>query len=282
MIPDRVIEILRRCEKDQTACFPPTEIFNEGWMLRLVLDAIQSCGIEDHPLRFLSGSRWFSEALLISQFRPRSRADPLGEGFTNADGVIGHFKFQPSTKAGLELTPDCCQFVVVEAKMFSNLSAGTKNAPAFNQAARNVACMAAALSNSTRRLTEIESIGFLVLAPSLERRRQRGTNLESCVTADTIRSAVEQRIVRYEEMSREESKTLREWQAGYFLPLVDRLVHEQRLAVLSWEGCIEAVAAKDRIRAGELQSFYGLCLRYASTSSANPENPASMHAESVE
>lgn len=37
---DTVLGLLRRCESEAPP-FPPTELFNETWMLRLVLDALQ-------------------------------------------------------------------------------------------------------------------------------------------------------------------------------------------------------------------------------------------------
>src|SRR5579863_7223554 len=77
MIPDRLLKILRSCEDVRTSHFPPTEVFNEGWMLRLVLDAVQTLELDDSPFRFLDGSAWYSEALLSSPFRPRSRGDKL-------------------------------------------------------------------------------------------------------------------------------------------------------------------------------------------------------------
>jgi hypothetical protein len=43
-----------------------------------------------------------------------------------------------SLKAGLGLNAGSFQFVVIEAKMFSNLSRGAKNALEYDQAARNV------------------------------------------------------------------------------------------------------------------------------------------------
>lgn len=104
MIPNRLVEILLSCDTNANARFPPTEVFNEGWMLRLLLDALQSRDISDHPFLFLPGSKWYSEARLASPFHPRSNADSLGEGFTHADGVIGPFDFRASTRAGLELT----------------------------------------------------------------------------------------------------------------------------------------------------------------------------------
>lgn len=266
MIPDRLLQILRTCESAETARFPPTEIFNEGWMLRLVLDAVQTLNIRNHPLAFCDGAAWYSEARLSSPFRPRARADRLGEGFTNADAVIGHFEFRVETKAGLRLLPGAKQFVVVEAKMFSNLSAGTKNAPTYNQAARNVACMAEAIFHSGRTVGEFDDLGFFILAPAPKRRRDE--KLEVLVNPDTIRQAVIDRIAMYELQPRPEAEALREWEAAVFLPLLDRLARTQRIRVLTWEDSIEAIRDVDPAMGEELGRFYSRCLEFA---------PASVH-----
>jgi len=262
-IPERLFRILRSCEDQSTSHFPATEVFNEGWMLRLVLDAMQTLNARSHALRFLSGSRWYSEARLGSPFRPRIRKDPLGEGSTNADGVIGHFEMRRSSKAGIELKPDGRQFVVVEAKMFSNLSSRTTYAPGYNQAARNVACMAEALAQSRIPLADFESVGFVLIAPELDKRCHRDSNLETCLTADSIRSAVDQRIAAYEAQSRREAPKLREWERNHFLPLVSRLEEEKSLEVLSWEQLIDAVKAANRECGDELFEFYQQCLTFA-------------------
>lgn len=263
VIPNRLLNILRSCENDATSHFPPTEIYNEGWMLRLVLDAVQTLDLHDHPLQFLQDARWYAEAQLISPFRPRSRTDKLAEAFTHADGVIGHFDFSPSTKAGLELRADAKQFVVIEAKMFSNLSAGTKNAPLYDQAARNVACMAEAIFRSGKSVIDLERLGFFVLAPVVDKRRHRSSNLEALIDPNSIRRAVTNRIKSYESASRSEAAHLRDWEQTSFLPLVERLTRSQCLAVLSWEDCIEAIRSADRDVGDELNRFYERCLTYA-------------------
>jgi hypothetical protein len=58
------------------------------------------------------------------------------------------------------------QFVVIEAKMFSNLSRGTKNALEYDQAARNVACMAHTIAKSGIQVDDLKSVGFFVIAPA--------------------------------------------------------------------------------------------------------------------
>ena len=262
-IPDRLFQILRTVEEGGFARFPPTEVFNEGWMLRLVLDAFESLEIRAHPLSFELGSRWFSEARLESPFRPRMRADNLGEGPTNADAVIAKLGLRSSMRAGLSLSSDSGQFVVVEAKMFSNLSAGTKNAPNYNQAARNVACMAEAIAKSGRTLSEFASVGFYVLAPCIEIRAGRASNLEASMKVDAIKMAIRERIASYEALSRPEVAELQNWEAQYLLPLVDRLCEGRALSVLSWEDCIESIAATDAKMGAELASFYKRCLAFA-------------------
>jgi hypothetical protein len=263
MIPERLFRILRSCESNDASHFPATEVFNEGWMLRLILDAVQTLSITDHPLHFLNGAKWYSEALLSSPFRPRSKQDSLGEGFTNADAVIGHFDFRASTRSGLTLPSYARQFIVVEAKMFSNLSSGTKNALGYNQAARNVACMAAAIAQIGRAPADLGSIGFFVLAPALDRRRHHDTNLEASLDPNSIRSAVRQRITAYEAQSRPEAAELRVWEAKSFLPLVEHLAFVQRLAVLSWETCIESIRIAHPAAGDELHQFYERCLTFA-------------------
>lgn len=262
MIPDRLLELLRTSENTETSRFPPTEVFNEGWMLRLTLDAVQRLGLTGHPFSFHAQATWFSEALLSSPFRPRQRPDDLAEGFTNADAVIGHFVFRPDTATGLRLLPDGRQFVVIEAKMFSNLSTRTTNAPAYDQAARNVACMAETIRQSGKKVSEFDDLGFLVVAPAREQRGRPDTNLEACMDPGSIKSAVRRRISRYEAKSRPEAKELKEWEESVFLPLVDRLVEMRRLAVLSWEDCFEAIAKVDTKAGRELGQFYRRCLEF--------------------
>ncbi len=262
MIPDRMLRILRTSEIPATARFPPTEVFNEGWMLRLVLDAVEGAPTEASPLRFRHGASWYSEALLASPFAAQQRADALAEGFTNADGVIGQFAFRPTTRAGLELAPDATQFVVVEAKMFSNLSSGTKNAPTYNQAARNVACMAHALARIGRRPESFASLGFFVAAPMASKRRPGVSNLEASLEPDNIRAAVLQRIGSYEAANRREALSLRSWEAEYFLPLVQVLANGGNLKVLTWESCIETIGAADQHAGEELSRFYERCLSF--------------------
>ncbi len=115
---DSIGRLLRGAEGEDRP-FPPTLLFEEGWMLRLVLQWFSESDTTGHDLSFAPGARWFSEARLASAFLPRYRGDKLAEGYTHADGVIGHFQIGENTQAELTLKSDAQQFIVVEAKMFS-------------------------------------------------------------------------------------------------------------------------------------------------------------------
>ena len=62
--------------------FPPTTLYNEGWLLRLVVDRFSKSGVINHPLSFPKGGHWFSEARIPSAFFPKFRGDPLAEAHT--------------------------------------------------------------------------------------------------------------------------------------------------------------------------------------------------------
>lgn len=126
-----IVEILSRCGTE-AAVLPPTQLYNEGWLLRLVLDRLAQSKQGDHPPSLEPGAIWYSEALLPSRFLPTRRGDTLAESFTHADGVVGHFRVRSGLRGDVELLPQPAQFMVIEAKLGSSLSAGTKNAPAYD------------------------------------------------------------------------------------------------------------------------------------------------------
>jgi hypothetical protein len=102
-------DILSRCGSDSSV-LPPTELFNGGWMLRLVLDWFDRDRQLEHALSFAPDARWYSEALLPSRFLPESRPDPRAESFTHADGVIGHLTVASGDRGDARLLPDAMQF----------------------------------------------------------------------------------------------------------------------------------------------------------------------------
>jgi len=161
---ERIATLFERCGGPEKN-FPPTDLYNEGWMLRLVLDWLSFNPGIDHDLAFATTDKWYSEALIPSAFLPRVRGDKLAESWTHADGVIGDFVIGANREGDLSLAEGASRILVTEAKMFSKLSSGVKNASYFNQAARNVACIAEVICRAQISPSSLEKIGFFVIAP---------------------------------------------------------------------------------------------------------------------
>lgn len=242
----RIHEMLEASDTEAPV-FPPTIIYNEGWMLRIIL-SLQFDGVGCLPFTVRPSSRWYSEALLASPFLPRKRGDPLAESHTHVDGVIGHIDFRPETKAGLTLTPSATQFVVTEAKMFSHLSKGTTHAPYYDQAARNVGCIAWVISQSGRSVEDFESLGFYVLAP--QEQIDAGVFSEQ-VQKSSIREKVSRRVSAYSKDT-EKYDELQTWMKTFFLPTLQQI----DIRCLSWESTIDAIDD------ASIRTFYNRCLKF--------------------
>jgi hypothetical protein len=90
-----------------------TELFNESWMLRLVLywfNKHENRGkhFHDMPISMNSSSCWFSEGRLESKFQD--------EQYTRADGIYGNIKIGGKGNSDVRLDNECKQFIVTEAK----------------------------------------------------------------------------------------------------------------------------------------------------------------------
>jgi hypothetical protein len=228
--------------------FRPTEIYNEGWLLRALLHTASQLDDHTSPLSFAPGATWFSEALLPTAFKAQHRGDPLAETRTSADGVIGHILVGEKGKTDLVLRPAAEQFVVVEAKIGSSLSSGTRNAPYFDQAARTVACMAESLRRADRRPSDVDRLSFIMLAP--QSAIDAGTFAEEMDPA-SIRSKVERRVSEYEG-------TLDEWYSRWFEPTMAEI----DLLSLSWEAAISWLGDSDGAAGAALADFYRRCLDF--------------------
>lgn len=243
---DLITDLLRRAHTDDAA-FPATTLYEEGWLLRLVLAATAKVG-GGAPLAFEPGARWYSEARLYSPFAPVRRGDGVGETHTHADAVVGHFRIAPGTKTGFQLLPSATQFIAVEAKIFSGLAKRVTNAPEYDQAARYVACMAHCLATAKVPLTQLTSLAFLVLVPA----SRRSARLDGMLDKEAVRKRVAARVARMQEHRPE----LRDWMAQHFDPVLDRLV----VKPLSWEDVIGGIAAVDAQLGSDIREFYARTL----------------------
>jgi len=242
-----ISDLLKRCETDDNV-FPPTDLYNEGWLLRVILDWFSKQDPSDHELSFSGGCKWFSEARLPTQFKATSRKDPLYETWTHADGVIGHIIVGGVGKTDTSLAKYATHLVVTEAKMFSRLSAGVKNASYFNQAARYAACIAELLYGANRKPAGLKRLGFYLLAPA----ETIGYGwFKRPLDKTDIRQRVEKRVQAYEG---EKNQWFEEW----FLPVLDHM----EIQSLSWESILEYISTVDPEYTTSLQDFYKKCLSF--------------------
>lgn len=244
---DRIRKLLESCTTEAPS-FPPTLIYNEGWLLRLVLDWFFTHSVPNNPLEFRSNAMWFSEALLPSAFLARFRGDPLAESWTHADGVIGHFMIGKDRKTDLSLLEDAKQLVILEAKMYSGLSSGVSNAKYYDQAARNVACVAEVLHRAMAFPRSLSDIGFYVLAPLSQ--IEKGV-FTKAINRESIKNKVEKRVRDY-------SGTKDQWYSDWFLPTFQQI----EIKDISWEEIIETIRDQEPETANSLESFYELCIKF--------------------
>ena len=228
--------------------FRPTEIFNESWLVKLVLHQASQIQNHEFPLSFEDQATWFSEALLPTAFKARYRGDILSESRTNADGVIGHIVIGAQQKADLELTPEATQLSVVEAKINSPLAHGVTNAKYFDQAARNVACIAEVVSQAGRDPSSFDRLDFIVLAPQAS--IDNGT-FQSEISPSSIQEKVEKRVEAYEG-------SLDIWYEESFIPTMKKIsIYE-----LSWEASLAWIYEHKPEIEDSFQDFYQHCLRF--------------------
>mgnify|MGYP005851033369 CR=1 FL=1 len=240
----------------QNPTFRPTEIYNEGWLLRILLNEYSKLESRDGLLKFSKGATWYSEAMLPTKFKARPKKeighkDTLAESRTNADGVIGHIEVGNKGKADLELAKNAKQFVVIEAKMNSKLSKGISNSKEYNQAARTVACMAETIRlNKEVNLRDIENLAFIVLAP---RGKIKDGDFSDEMEIESIKNKVKDRVEEYK--GNKNSKYYTEWYYSCFSPLIDKI----KIHKLSWETAIEKLPDVSKEK---LNQFYQLCFKY--------------------
>lgn len=145
------------------------------------------------------------------------------------------------------LMPDR-SFAVVEAKMFSGLSNGTTRASAYNQAARNVACMAEALRRAEVSAEDIPTLGFFVLAP---REQIDAGVFAGLLDKGSLKSVVEERTATYDP-----PKT--DWFVDFFLPTLDAI----RVSALAWEDVVDVIKSVDPPFGDHIETFYQHCLLF--------------------
>ena len=221
--------------------FPETLIFNEGWLLRCVLNAWleESGGSRFGFLPFPPGATCYSEGQLYTPFEHGS----LYERNTHVDGIVGGFSI-PDTKSGIVLEPHFQYIAAFEAKIFGPISRGVKNAPDYDQVSRTAAC----LINSILRAGEKHDYRAHLVVVYAEKNKYI---CRSDFGDEYIESTIANRLQPF-AVAHDRSSAIDRFSAGW-REVLERL----RVHFLTWE---EVVAD---LEDDKLSRFYDLCLEFA-------------------
>lgn len=132
-----IIDIIKSIDSNSSN-INPTQIYNEGWMTRLLMIQSIKEKIVFKGINFTEEFNWTSEALVSSPFISTKQNR---EGYTHADIVFGDFKVNFKESGKITILDDAKIFGIIEAKMKSGLSKETKNFKNYNQASRSLLCI---------------------------------------------------------------------------------------------------------------------------------------------
>ena len=234
-----------------------TELYNEGWMLRLVLFWFHKnpqCSYND-KISMKQGVHWFSEGRLESPFKKdKELGIKKDEGYTQADGVYGNIEIGDKGDSDIKLAKNCKQFIVTEAKIYSKFSKRITHIKKYDQAARNIACMYQIVENyrnSDQTNQEIEDIAFYTLLPQSQIEDER--TFTEYTSVEHILETIENRIKPYNGKMKE----WKEW-FDYFSDFLNKI----KIELISWEEIRDFIISKDKEYGIMLSDFYNKCLKY--------------------
>jgi hypothetical protein len=212
----------------------PTIIYNEGWMIRLLViqSMIEKLKIKGIDFGKLAAKNWSSEALITSPF---VETKENREGYTHADIILGDFNVNYNERGEVKLDEFPEILGIIEAKMGSNLSQGTTNAKNYNQASRNICC----LSYLTKNKPDCK-IFFVIAAPQ---KTIENYNIKDQIKIKKIKDQIEDRF----KHSNEE-----------YLSEIRKQVEECKILIISYEDWIKEI--KDNEIKTRLEDFYNSCL----------------------
>lgn len=231
---DKVFESIINCEKTM---INPTILYNEGWMIRLLVKHSIKENIIIEGIKFKGINNWTSEALISSPF---IEAPKLREGYTHVDIAIGDFEVDYEISGKLILNSPKL-FGVIEAKMKSNLNPGTSNFKKYNQASRNVACIAKNLLGS-----DCKSY-FIVVAPKVMIEKNK---INDQIDKKTILEQVEKRFDVYDDSFKTKES---------YSKIIDN-INKMTIISLSYEEWINKFTNLETKK--KLENFYSNCKKW--------------------
>jgi hypothetical protein len=199
--------------------FLGTEIFNERWLLRLVVKKWLegSGGSEFGFLPFPEDSSAYSEGQLYTPFRGGARR----ERNTHVDGIVGDFSI-PDTKSGIRLNSGMSYITAFESKLYSALSPGVRYAPAYDQLSRTVACL---INSILRTDPKPGYLAHMVVIRAEDNRHIKPADY----TPDRIERTIADRLATF-NANADQSDTIERFASGW-----NRVLDNLDFHFLTWE-----------------------------------------------
>ena len=239
------VNALKECcgKNVETPPIARSEVYNETWMLRLTLALIHDSDLKENApnaLRLVKSAimhNWISEGGLEPAFER--------EGTTWTDAILGDVKIGDNSKRGIVLAPISDGVVIVEAKIGSELASGITNSSNYNQAARNIACLAKRIEGKGNAY--YKKCAFLVFAPEVELKEWEKSSVPKPI--ETAREV----IADQEKESPQHPKRTHKWNDNTgFWGAVDSIIENS--VALSWENVINSIQCETNIN--YLRDFY--------------------------
>lgn len=236
-----IIEIINSTKSNQPNV-NPTEIYNEGWMTRLLVHHSIDANLIFKGIEFGKLANWTSEALISSPF---VKAEKNREGYTHADMALGDFSVKYEDGGKINVSPSATTFGIIEAKMRSPLSQGTTHAPNYNQASRNVACIA---ENASEKCNTF----FYVVAPKSQifKVHKNGLSTHDMVKSKIIVKQIAERFELHNTQNEPNNKESEILSRGA----------KCKIGTITYEEWIEAFT--DKSVHESLSEFYLMCKKW--------------------
>lgn len=257
---DEIFTIIKLTDDKENRLIPPTIIYNENWLLRLVMwwflkedNFIINSDLDRKIVKAFKYSqlaRFYSDVTIETQFKRRTKGvkDMLAEPSINVSGVLGNYTIIHKRKSDrVKLNLESKQFNVFVVNMYNELSKGVKNQSTYNQVARAVGCIVQTLYKAN--ITLIENTGLYIIAPKVQIKLN---SYKVYSDRNNIEEEIKNRIDQYGE---DENKN--KWYT-YFNKIFQRV----DVACIAWEEIILFVKKNDNEFGNKLQIFYEKCEEY--------------------
>lgn len=244
-----------KLNKGKPICiFPETDIFNEHWLLRGILNNLMEVkDLKDNRLSFFlpfpDDSKRFSEGRLKTPFNKEEKGDSNStEGQTPFDGIVGDFELIENSKSGIRILPDFNYLSFFEAKMCSSIGLGTSNETNFSQISREISC----IIYQIMKINDLEGkiINLIVFYPIHNKKIK--SEIYTNDNKKFIKNQIKNKIFNYKVKHNELSQDFKDFESKY-----ETLLDHVNVKFFDWETILNEI--KDDT---PIHEFYNLCKEF--------------------